>query len=100
MYQTKGLDSPHFAGAAEIRRVPPIEESIDMLRTAVGCLEENIAALNNRLTPVMAPPSPINSAAEKPPGFGVPLADTIQQITGRLVALNYQARELLDRLGV
>ena len=100
MYNTKGLDSPHFAGAAEVRRVAPIEESIDMLRTAVGCLEENIGALNNRLTPVMGTPMPVNHVSEKPPGFGVPLADTIQQITGRLGALNYQARELLDRLGV
>jgi hypothetical protein len=100
MYQTKGLSHDQFAGAEAIKRCAPVEDSIDMLRTAVGCLEENFAALNNRLTPVLGPAVPVNAVSEKPAQFGVPLADTIQQITGRLGALNFHTRELLDRLGV
>ena len=99
MYRDRPV--PDMANATcEIKRVSNVEESLDCLRGSVGMLEDLIAGLTARLTPVLS------STNDKAPAFctsssyGVPLADAMQQLTGRIGALSAQVQDLHDRLGV
>lgn len=86
--------------ACEIKRVSNVEESLDYLRGSVGLLEDLIAGLTSRLAPVLSSTSkPVNDSC-KAPAYGVPLADAMQQLTGRIRALSDQVSDLHDRLGV
>ena len=99
MYRDRTV--PDMANAAcEIKRVSNVEESLDYLRGSVGLLEDLIAGLTARLAPVLkstSVPHPANDIAH---AYGVPLADAMQQLTGRIGALSDQVRDLHDRLGV
>ncbi len=86
--------------ACEIKRVSNVEESLDYLRSSVGMLEDLIAGLTARLTPVLHSTSVPHPANDKAHVYGVPLADAMQQLAGRIGALSDQVRDLHDRLGV
>lgn len=91
--------------ACEAKRVSNVEESLDCLRGSVGSLEDLIAGLTARLALVLSStsvPHPSNDKAPayKAPAYGVPLADAMQQLTGRIAALSDRVHDLHDRLGV
>lgn len=102
MYETTTKPNYHkeLEASASIKRTSSVEESMGYLRDSIGMLEDLVAGVGVRLSPVLNSTSVPHPPNDKAPAYGVPLADAIQLLTGRIGSLNSQVRDLHDRLGV
>jgi hypothetical protein len=87
---------------AQIRKESAVEMSFSNLEVQQKCLAEEIALLNDKLTPVLNVDGQPNQAKDNPtrPRHSAPLAEAIQQqaeVLGRGVAM---LREIRERLAV
>lgn len=102
MYET--TSKPSYRSAIDdgvmLKRQSNVEEALDEIRLYIGTLEDLTAGLGSRMAPVLRTVSVPHPAMDKPAGFGIPLADAIQQLAVRLSAVNVQLRDIHDRLGV
>lgn len=102
MYET--ASKPHYRNTidegAMLKRQSNVEEALDELRLYLGTIEDLTAGLCSRMAPVLRTQAMPHPTMEKPAGFGIPLADAIQQLAVRLSAVNVQLRDIHDRLGV
>lgn len=99
MYQDK-LSNAATPYGAELRRNSPIEDSIDNLKVSVGAVEDLAVNFNGRLAPILCPSIGAAANLPKTPSTGVPIADTLDQLSARLNAVIVQLRDTYDRLGV
>lgn len=78
----------------------PAESAMGQLVETITGLQERMEALEDRIGPVLNPPTPVNPTKDDACGSPIPLVGEIMNQTARLQRVLEHCNDLIARLGV